>query len=116
MRLAIVGSRFFKDKELAFKWIEICLRRWGQPEEIVSGGAEGADALAELYADEHGIPKEIYNADWGTFPEKAGRIRNTKVVKRATHMIAFVKSDSVGTWDAITKARSAGLVLEIAPV
>ena len=47
------------------------------PVEIVSGGARGADALAERYATERGLHKHIFPAEWNKYGRRAGYIRNT---------------------------------------
>ena len=54
MKVAIIGSRDIPDPEAVYKLI--CDKVPINCTEIVSGGAEGVDKLAERYADEHGIP------------------------------------------------------------
>ena len=59
MRVAVVGSRGFNDY-LLLK--ETLLNHFIT--RIVSGGAKGADKLAEKFAEEHGIPLDIHKPDW----------------------------------------------------
>lgn len=40
------------------------MRGFYQDVKLVSGGAKGADALAERYASENNIEIEVFNADW----------------------------------------------------
>ena len=47
---------------------------------IISGGARGADRLAEVYAREKDIPLEIYPAQWNTYGKAAGIIRNQEML------------------------------------
>lgn len=102
MKIAIVGGRdfnnydFLKEKVLSLK-LEI--------DKIISGGADGADTLAERFADEFSIEKEIYYADWKLFGKAAGMIRNDRIVKESDIIIAFPTERSKGTWDTIRKAR-----------
>lgn len=111
MKLAIVGSRDFTDYELLVIHVDEYIASCGVPEMIISGGAPGADALAERYADERGIPKSIHHAQCDKYrvPGKknpAGVIRNTLISYECTHCIAFVSQESVGTIDTINKVRS----------
>lgn len=59
MKLAIIGSRNFEDYELMKSALMKCSIK-----EIVSGGADGADTLAERFADEHKIKKVTFKPDY----------------------------------------------------
>ena len=63
MRLAIVGSREMKDSALFNKVINEFIAKNGAPIAIVSGGASGADSLAEKYACLNKIPTIIQEMD-----------------------------------------------------
>lgn len=47
--------------------------------EIVDGGANGTDKLAELYAFEHDIKNTTMLAEWDTKGKSAGYIRNKQM-------------------------------------
>ncbi len=94
--LAVVGSRDFDDYELMKT--ELSKRDF---DEIVSGGARGADSLARQYAEEFDIPMKEYLAEWDKFGKKAGRMRNKLVVDYAHIGIAFWDGKSPGTKHAI---------------
>lgn len=87
---AVIGGRTFNDYELLKSELDKL-----QIDKIVSGGAKGADTLAERYAKEHSIPLEVFNADWDKFGKSAGYIRNEQVMTVATNVVAF--------WDGISK-------------
>lgn len=55
---------------------------------IVSGGARGADALAEKYASSHGYEQHIMPADWNKYGRGAGYHRNEEM-----HMYISTPSD-----------------------
>lgn len=74
---------------------------------LVSGGASGADSMAEAWAKENNMRIDVFKADW-TLGKKAGPIRNTRIVENSVAVLAFVHPDSRGTWDTINKAKSAG--------
>jgi hypothetical protein len=103
--LAIVGSRHFTDKKKFTAWVYQWVEKHGKPSMIVSGGADGADALAEEYANEHDIQLEVLPADWNTYGTRAGPYRNTQIATLCTHMLAFPSKDGTGTQDSIKKAQ-----------
>lgn len=104
MNLAIVGSRGFDDYKLFCSRITALIKKKGQIEKIISGGAKGADSLAERYAQEHNIPTEIYLPDWDKHGRGAGFIRNTSIINACDVLIAFWDGESKGTRDSISKA------------
>ncbi len=99
MKLAIVGGRDFTNYELLCEKIENL-----QIDEIVSGGAKGADTLAKRYAEEHNIPYIEFPADWKKHKKAAGPIRNSEIVNYCDKLIACWDGKSKGTSDSITKA------------
>ena len=83
---------------------------------VVSGGADGADSMAERWADENEIPKKVFEASWDLFGTDAGPMRNTAIVKNSTHMIAFWLPGSRGTENSMKKARDKQIPLEVVVV
>ena len=110
MNVAIIGSRTFTDYERAEEFLdalELDITR------IISGGARGADAIAERYASEHGIPITVYPADWERYGRGAGMIRNKQIIADADVVIAFWDGASKGTKNSIELARKAKKKLAI---
>jgi hypothetical protein len=108
MKLAIVGSRTFNDYEMvktALKDLAIT--------EIVSGGAKGADTLAEQYAAENNIPVKVFKPDWAKYGRGAGPVRNKQIVEYADKVIAFWDGESRGTKSSIDLAEKQGKLLEV---
>jgi len=106
MKLAIVGSRTFNDYDLFEYWIGYF--DGDLIEELVSGGAKGADSLAEKYAKLYwGCPIRIFQPDWNKFGKQAGFIRNQQIVDNCDVVLAFWDGKSRGTKDTIDKARKA---------
>ena len=116
-KLGIVGGRNYTDYESFKTHIDDALEKWNisinDIEFVVSGGARGADSLAELWAKEKKIKIKIYKPDWKNLGNKAGPLRNTDIVNASTHLIAFPTQESVGTWDSIRKAEKREIPLEI---
>lgn len=77
--------------------------------EVVSGGATGVDGMGEKWAREHNIPIKKFIADWNTYGNSAGPIRNKKMAEYADSLIAIVPYVSKGTSNMIKQAKELGL-------
>lgn len=100
MIVAIIGSRDFTDYELLKNYLKDI-----NITQIISGGAKGADSLAERYAHENNIPVQIFKPDWNKYGRVAGIVRNKQIVEAAEMVIAFWDSKSRGTKNSIAAAR-----------
>ncbi len=106
VKLAIVGSRNFKDEDFFLTKINEWIDKYGVPDLIVSGGAKGADTLGENYAIDNDIPTIILKPTWrinGKYIPWAGLQRNTDIVNESTHILAFPSHKGKGTQDTIKK-------------
>jgi hypothetical protein len=95
---AVIGSRSFNDYDL----LERTLDQY-QITSIVSGGASGADSLAEHYAKKRNITIRVIKPDW-SLGRHAGMLRNTEIVESSDIVFAFWDGQSKGTLDSIKKA------------
>lgn len=80
--LLIVGSRNFHDYELFCRVTDYLLQeliKHGYRIVIISGGAKGADSMAEQYAKDRGYDIKVFKADWNKFGKSAGYIRNREM-------------------------------------
>jgi hypothetical protein len=90
---------------------EIIQEQW---ELIVSGGASGADTLVEKYSNDQNILFKVFPADWNTYGSpKAAHIRNKQIVDESDFIIAFVHTDSKGTWNTINRTKKTDKGLHI---
>jgi hypothetical protein len=107
MNIAVVGSRDLVD----YKIVEDVLFSTVNPEGdvIVSGGAKGADQLAEHFANENSIPKIIHRPNYDEYGKAAPFVRNQLIVDDADYMVAFWDGVSKGTKDSIDKAKKKGI-------
>jgi len=93
--------------------------RNGKPHVIVTGGARGADQLAEAWARRKGIhvvtlrPKRTRSRGEACAECLA---RNTDIVKMGTHLLAFPSELGSGTQDAIHKAIALGKPVKVVNV
>lgn len=79
--LLIAGSRTFNNYELLKERCDFFLQNQKGHIHIVSGGARGADTLAEIYARERGYQLHVFPADWNKYGNRAGYIRNEEMHK-----------------------------------
>lgn len=95
MKLCVFGSRSFYKYDLLERTLN------GEVEKgvtlIISGGARGADKLAERYAAEHEIPFQEYPALWEIYGKSAGYIRNDEMAEAGDRFVAFWDMQSKGT-------------------
>ena len=96
MKYAVIGSRDFNN----YAVLENELDKH-QISKIVSGGAKGADQLAERYAQEKSILIQIFKPDWTKYGKSAGVIRNKEIISNCDAVIAFWDGKSKGTKSSI---------------
>lgn len=109
MKVGVIGSRSFNDYDL----LQSELRKITEITCIVSGGAQGADILAERYARQNRIPTQIFYPDWQKFGKRAGFLRNSDIVRNSELIIAFWNGESNGTRDSIRKAKDLGIPVTV---
>lgn len=112
MKVIVAGSRSFNDKVLLINTLN---KLPFTITEIVSGTAQGADKLGELYAQTYNIPVKQFKPDWEAYGKAAGPIRNNLMAEYADALIAFWDNKSKGTKSMIDLAQKAGLYIKIIP-
>lgn len=108
MKTAVIGSRSFTDFNLVkdkLSSIDIS--------EIISGGAKGADSLAEDFAKVNQIPVRVFLPDYDRFGRAAPLKRNHQIVNEAEQLIAFWDGKSRGTKYTLDLARKKGIKIII---
>lgn len=76
--------------------------------EVVSGGANGVDALGEEWAYKQHLHLMIFPADWDTYGKSAGMRRNRTMAAYADRLIAVHDGVSKGTANMIAEMRKQG--------
>lgn len=117
MKVAIVGSRNFRSFSVLKNRMDFYLKNQN-PEEItiISGGANGADTLARLYAKEECYKMIEHLADWDKHGKSAGFIRNNLIVEAADVLVAFWDGTSKGTLSSIKLAEKKGIPVRIVEI
>ena len=117
-KLIVAGTRSFNDYELLSSILAALFMKrrcwtidWN--EEIVSGGAPGADTLAVRYATEADMPFKVFPADWKKYGRSAGPRRNRQMAEYADAAIVFWDGKSRGTQNMIQQMRKLGKPVEV---
>lgn len=126
--IAVVGSRKFDDYPRLCRILdEILSVEIGVRVTIISGGAKGADTLAEKYAMNNGIEFRPYPARWkdfsapckikqnsyGKYNSLAGVRRNMAMAHAADLVVAFWNGKSRGTKQMIEYSRKIGVEVTV---
>ena len=123
MRTIIAGGRNITD----YRKVIDCIKDSGAViTEVVSGGAKGADAIGEQWADEEDIPVKLFPALWnrldvpgavirhgqfGPYNATAGHDRNRKMAKYADALILVWDGKSRGSKNMLKVAHEYGLTI-----
>jgi hypothetical protein len=70
-------------------------------DEIVCGGARGADSLGEKWGIANGVPIKYFFPKWEEFGKAAGHIRNAEMAEYGDFLVAFWDGQSRGTANMI---------------
>src|SRR3954465_2946642 len=85
-----------------------------KPTEIISGGARGADRVAEVWAKTNSVPITVFTPDWNKYGRRAGILRNNQMLDTNPDLVlAFWDGVSTGTKHTINEARKRGMKVEV---
>ena len=105
MKIAVVGSRNFKD---AYIRVQKCLlkqkRLYGDRIIIVTGGGGVVDHAAITISIELGLRLLVIPANWQKYGTRAGPKRNREIAKYVDVVFAFWDGKSAGTASTIRYA------------
>ena len=112
----VTGSRGWTDREAISDAMFRVMRDDEDMVLVVGDCPTGADAIAEDIArNELPYAVEKHRADWRRYGIAAGPMRNQRMVdQRPDVCLAFPLDGSRGTWDAVRRARAAGIRVEVA--
>jgi predicted Rossmann fold nucleotide-binding protein DprA/Smf involved in DNA uptake len=107
--LGVVGSRTFWDEGFMTYVLNIL-----RPNRVISGGAKGADTLAENWARKGGVPCDVHYPDlirwpWDRFKGKAYLERNDIIATMCDALVAFVPINAKSSGTMYTVGKAAGL-------
>ena len=100
LRVLVCGGRDYDDYQHVYKVLSEV-----NPALVISGGARGADSLAERWATEIGIPLIIMPAPWKAKGRPAGLMRNSWMLEFADPDMVIAFPGGRGTADIVRKAK-----------
>ena len=110
--IAVVGSREFKSWPMLRQTIDEFIE--SDDDEIISGGATGADSMAQRYAKECGYDIQIKYPKYARYGRSATFIRNERIVRASDVVLAFYQKGRFqqgGTANSAGWARKLGIEL-----
>lgn len=119
MRLAIIGSRTLNQKIVKEIISQVVAKSKSKIEEIVTGGANGVDSIAEYFAKEKKIKCSVFLPQYETYKKRAPLIRNNVILENSDGVLAIWDGESKGTLYTINRAKKLGLkvmVVNLDPV
>lgn len=110
-RILICGGRKFTDAIYLFKVLDECKLYFAPDFCVCVGGANGADDLARRWALEQMAPTFVCNAQWDTFGQQAGSIRNQWMLKWFEPDLVIAFPGGVGTAHMKKIAKQKGVIV-----
>lgn len=104
----VCGGRDYEDRD-SLRMVLDAAHTYNPIKLLIAGGARGADTLAEYWARDNGIPRKIFPADWHTYGNRAGPIRNQQMLNEGKPDIVVAFPGRSGTADMIRRAEAAGV-------
>lgn len=106
MKVVICGSRSIKDPKAIQRAVDAS--GFDPITEVVTGGAEGVDKMADVWSHDARIDRTVMYPNWGKYGRSAGYMRNERMIKYADAVIAIWDGKSKGTAHSIQIARNLG--------
>lgn len=118
MKIAITGGRDYILTPVDWIWLAMALQicqGFGEPIEVLHGDAPGVDSSVAHWLVKAEFPYTItpYPADWKTFGNAAGPIRNGQMAKACDLVLAF--PGGTGTSNMIKNAKIWGKEVRESP-
>jgi len=115
--ILVCGSRTFKDEAFMRNKLSNVIADLGDEAtdvKLITGGAAGADTIAEKIGRGWKWEVSVFKADWTAEPKRAGYIRNQRMLDegKPNLVLAFfgpAEDDSRGTSMMVDIARKAGV-------
>lgn len=103
-RVLVCGSRNYNDEHRVFTELDAI-----SPSLIIEGGADGAYALAVLWAEARSCELASFPADWAKHGRAAGPIRNQQMIDEGKPDLVLAFPGGPGTADMVRRAKAAGI-------
>ncbi len=109
MRVLVTGSRLHEDANLIATTLRLV-----NPSVVIHGGAQGADLIANAWAQDNRLDVVCYPAIWKR-GKRAGVLRNIFMLEDSHPdlVLAFPLEGSIGTWHMVDIARAHGVEVQV---
>lgn len=101
--ILVTGGRYFNLKEDVAEVLGQIHAKFGIAE-LHEGGATGADHLCKMWALMNNIPVFTHEADWKLYGNRAGSIRNARMLRHAKPDLVVAFPGGNGTTDMVNRA------------
>lgn len=109
MRVLVCGGRDYSDHAT----MDVVMAALDLDCTVITGGAPGADQMADGWRRERELSVERYPADWKTHGKAAGPLRNQQMLDTGIDLVIAFPGGR-GTADMVARARRAGVpVVEV---
>lgn len=110
LKVIIAGGRDYKMSREDFDWLTNIFNELGGIDEVITGGAPGADHYAEVWAEYNFIKVTVFPAQWTYYGRAAGPIRNKEMLDYAgDNAILLLFPGGAGTADIKRQAEKRGV-------
>lgn len=109
MKVLVTGGRNYRDHKKIYNVLDKIDYKY-HIEQIISGGARGADTLAQQWAIMRHIPYELYEIPdwcWKTLGKKIGPMRNQAMIDQGSPDLVIAFPGGRGTADMIRRSLQA---------
>ena len=113
MRLGIIGSRTLNQNNVKEVIAQVISKSKTPINEIVTGGANGVDAIAEFFAKENKIKCTVFLPQYEIYGKRAPLIRNNIILENSDAILAIWDGESKGTLYTINRSKKLGLKVMI---
>lgn len=113
MRVLVCGGRHYQNKERVWTTLDGLNHPAGSIEVLITGGARGADNLAEGWARNRGdvciLVYPVTEEDWRRGGLAAGPMRNQRMLDESEPELVVAFAGGSGTADMVRRARCRGV-------
>jgi len=109
-RIIACGGRDYQNRRRVYSVLDAAVDRLGLSV-LITGGAMGADHLAQDWARERGIENAIFKAHWGKEGKAAGAIRNRRMLEQGKPDVVIAFPGGAGTEHMCMIAEKTGVRL-----
>ncbi len=108
MRVLVCGGRDFTDWDYVDQTLGQIHRKL-HITQVIEGGAPGADRLGRRWANENAISLLTFDADWDRYGNRAGPVRNCKMLREGNPELVVAFKGGTGTRHMVGIAEEAGV-------